>query len=103
MSSAPGTYGTLDVQMQERLKRKIATWGVLPVAAPDAGDVAGPFSARASSAAWARELSSLVPRYNTMARWEVFRAPSALLAMPPTETASPALSRLNLNAPLLLP
>jgi hypothetical protein len=96
----PGTYGTLDVQMQERLKRKIATWGVLPVAAPDAGDVAGPFSARASSASWARELSALVPRYNTMARWEVFRAPSALPMMPASDGA---LRRLSLKAPLLLP
>jgi hypothetical protein len=103
MSSAPGSYGTLDVQMQARLKRRIATWGVLPVAASDASDASEPFSARPSGASWARELSSLVPRYNTMARWEVFRAPSALQAMPTTDASSPEVRRLRLNAPLLLP
>jgi hypothetical protein len=100
MSSAPGSYGTLDVQMQARLQRKIATWGVLPVAAPDAGDASESFTASPSSASWARELSSLVPRYDTMARWEVFRAPSALPMMPASDGA---LRRLSLKAPLLLP
>jgi hypothetical protein len=82
-------FSALDSQMQARLKRRLATWGVLPAASnastpiqpspsfenayvsPSDIESAWQNAAR-QTMTWPRALPLLAARYNAIARWELF-------------------------------